>query len=195
MADTSGSMTSYNYIPYATSIGLAIYIAERNHGIFKDNFMSFSSEPKMQQVIGKNIVQKVNNIKSEITSTNIDKAFELLIETAKENNIKEEEMPTHLIIISDMEFDMGVYSSNNTNLFGWKMAFKNAGYKMPKVIFWNVAADTLGMPATKYEEDVIMVSGFSTAILDELLDLENFTPIDAMMAKLEKYIEILNKEI
>ncbi len=65
---------------------------------------------------------------------------------------------------------------------------------MPQIIFWNVAGSNAGVPATKHEKDVMMVSGFSTAILDKLLDLENFTPIDGMMTKLEKYLKLLEVE-
>ena len=49
----------------------------------------------------------------------------------------------------------------------------------------------MGVPATKYDNDVIMVSGFSTAILDNLLDLEKFTPVNAMLSTLEKYTKLL----
>ena len=34
----------------------------------------------------------------------------MLLNTADENNIGKEEMPSHIIIISDMEFDSGVYN-------------------------------------------------------------------------------------
>lgn len=110
VADTSGSMTQYNCMPYATAIGLAIYIAERNTGVFKDHFITFSEKPRMHKIIGNNIVEKVNNIESEIANTDIDKVFELLLDTAEKTNTAKEDMPSHIIIISDMEFDQGTYS-------------------------------------------------------------------------------------
>lgn len=58
MADTSGSMFAYNAIPYATSIGLALYTAERNTGIFKNHFLTFSSQPYLCEVKGKTIREK-----------------------------------------------------------------------------------------------------------------------------------------
>lgn len=191
MADTSASMTTFNNLPFATSIGLAIYIAERNTGIFKDYFLTFSDEPKLAQVVGKTITEKVQNIKTIVANTDIDKAFELLFETAKKNNIPQEELPTHIIIISDMEFDDGVYSKGGTNFEGWKKAFAESGYKLPQIIFWNVAGKIEGLPVTQYENDVIMVAGFSTSILDNLLELENYTPAASMMQKLDKYIKLL----
>lgn len=191
MADTSGSMMGYACIPYANSIGLATYIAERNHGIFKNHFITFSDKPRLQEIKGKTIVEKVNNFECIVANTDIDKAFELLLKTANQNNIGKDEMPSHIIIISDMEFDQGVYSRQGTNFAGWKKAFEEAGYDMPKVIFWNVACNTMGLPTTKFDKNAVMISGFSPAILDNLLDLEQFTPMDAMISTLQKYINLL----
>lgn len=193
MADTSGSMTGYSCLPYANSIGLAIYIAERNNGIFKNNFITFSSNPKLQSVIGKDIVEKVNNIKSIVDNTDIDKAFKLLLDTAKKYEINQEEMPTHIIIISDMEFDSGVYSKNGTNLEGWKEEYKNIGYEMPKIIFWNVACNTMGVPATKFDNDIAMISGFSTSVLENLLEPEKLSPLSVMLETLSRYVELIKE--
>ena len=191
MADTSGSMTAYGCIPYANSLGLATYIAERNNGIFKNHFINFSENPKLQEIKGNTIVEKINNFECIIANTDIDKAFELVLNTAKENNIGKEEMPSHIIIISDMEFDSGIYSRTGTNFNGWKTAYKDSGYEMPKIIFWNVACNTMGFPTTKFENDVIMISGFSPAVLNNLLNMEKFTPTDAMLSTLEKYLTLL----
>lgn len=191
MADTSGSMMSYDGIPYATSVGMAIYTAERNTGIFQNHFITFSSEPTLCEVKGATISDKVNNIPRIIANTDIDKAFKLILDTAVENEIKQEELPSHLLIISDMEFDESVYTESGTNFSGWKKAFKEAGYKLPTVIFWNVAAFTQGVPTSKFENDVCMVSGFSTNILENLLSLKEYTPMNAMMDKLSIYLEML----
>lgn len=191
MADTSGSMLLYNAIPYATSIGLALYTAERNNGIFKNHFITFSSEPYLCEVKGKNIKEKYQNIPSIVENTDIDKAFKLILDTASKNNIKQEELPSHLLIISDMEFDMGVYSKNRTNFAGWKKAFAKKGYKLPIIIFWNVSGNTYGIPVTKFDQDVAMISGFSTNILENILTLEKYNPMDVMLEKLQSYLSLL----
>ena len=191
VADTSGSMTYPNKLPLANSLGLAIYLAERNKGIFKDYFITFSSEPKLQKITGDNIAEKVSNIESIVASTDIDKVFTLILNALKDNKTNKNECPSHIIIISDMEFDKGVLSNNGTNFEGWKKAFKDAGYLLPTIIFWNVAAETNGIPTTIYDKNVLMVSGFSTNLLDNLLNLENYTLIDAMISTLEKYVRML----
>ena len=195
IADTSGSMTQYDCLPLANSIGLAIYIAERNKGIFKNHFITFSENPKMHEVIGNNIWDKVHNIECEIANTDIDKVFELLLNTAIQNNSNQDEMPSHLIIISDMEFDQGVYSRQGTNFIGWKNAFEDKGYKLPQIIFWNVAGNTMGVPTTRFDKDVAMISGFSTTILENLLTLDKYNPSMVLLKTLEKYIKILQEEV
>lgn len=191
MADTSGSMTWSDCIPLANSIGLAIYIAERNKGIFKNHFITFSDKPKIQEIKGDSIVDKVKSMGIEVANTNIDKAFKLLLNTAEKNNIEQEEMPSHIIIISDMEFDVGVYSKKGTNFSGWKNAFEEKGYDLPKIIFWNVAGNINGMPATKFDQDVAMISGFSPVLLENLLTPENISPIKVMGRTLDKYKKML----
>ena len=193
MADTSGSMMSYGGIPYATSAGLALYTAERNNGIFKNHFITFSDRPYLCEVKGKTIKDKVKNIPSIIANTDIDKAFELILKASQDNNLKDEELPSHLLIISDMEFDQGVYSQNGTNLEGWRKEFSEAGYKLPIIIFWNVAGNTKGVPTTKFDNDVALISGFSTNILENLLTLENYTPISVMLEKLDVYMGMLKE--
>lgn len=195
VADTSGSMQDYACLPLSNAIGLALYIAERNKGAFKNHFITFSENPRLQEVVGKNIFDKVHNIECEVANTDIDKVFELLLNTAEKNNTNQDEMPSHLIIISDMEFDEGIYSKQGTNFEGWKNAFKNKGYELPKIIFWNVAGNTMGVPTTKFENDVAMVSGFSTTILKHLLNLEEYNPSLVMLDTLEKYIKILQEEV
>jgi uncharacterized protein with von Willebrand factor type A (vWA) domain len=190
MADTSGSMT-WEKNAIETSIGLAIYMAERNHGIFKDYYMTFSSRPLLQKVKGVDIVDKVQNVECIVDNTDIDKAFKLLLETCVENALSQEDIPSHIIIISDMEFDRGVYSEQGTNFEGWKKAFKDAGYKLPQIVFWNLGVR--GFPVTKFDEDVCIINGFSTSIFENLLDLEHFTPVGVMMSTLKKYIEIIEK--
>ena len=112
----------------------------------------------------------------------------------KDSNSTLDDLPSHIIIISDMEFEEGVYSKGGTNFGGWKKAFEKEGYKLPKVVFWNVAGSTNGLPVTKNNNDVIMVSGFSTNILENMLNLDEYSPISYMMESLEKYINSLKEK-
>ena len=192
VADTSGSMLSHEAIPYYTSLGLAIYFAERNTGFFKNHFITFSEKPTLQEIKGKTIKDKVHSLKRiNACNTDIDLVFNLILKSAKENNINQKDMPSHILIISDMEFDRGVNSEKGTNFNGWKKSFQKEGYILPTIIFWNVAANTRGIPITKFDDNSIIVSGFSTSIFENLLTLEKYTPENAMLEKLSIYLEML----
>lgn len=192
VADTSGSMLSYKGIPYFTSVGLAIYLAEHNEGFFHNHFITFSDKPTLQIVKGKTLTEKIANMEEiNAWNTDIDLVFKLILDVAMQNHLQEKDLPSHIIIISDMEFDTSVYSKEGTNYQGWKQAFKDKGYKLPTIIFWNVAGNSMGVPVTKFDNDVAIISGFSTHILDNLLTLESYTPISIMQEKLSTYLNLL----
>lgn len=191
VADTSGSMFCYKGLPYFTAIGLAIYTAERNTGIFHNRFITFSNVPELKEVYGEDIIEKVQNIESIVANTDIDKVFELILNSMTKNNLPQEELPSHIVLISDMEFDSGVMSKEGTNFSGWKKRFEEAGYKLPTIIFWNVAGDTGGVPVTKHDNDVALISGYSANVLEKLFNLDEYNPIDTMLEVLNKYLELL----
>jgi phosphoribosylformylglycinamidine (FGAM) synthase PurS component len=131
VADTSGSMTCYGAIPFCTSVGLAIYIAERNKGFFQNHFITFSDEPTVQEIKGKTITEKVKNMREiNVSNTDIDEVFDLVLKTSVENKLSQEDLPEIIFIISDMEFDRGVHSKEGTNFKGWKKAFEEEGYHL-----------------------------------------------------------------
>ena len=192
VADTSGSMLWYeNGLPLDASIGLAIYTAERNTGLFQNMFITFSSNPTLQEVKGDTIYEKVKNIHQINSNTDIDKVFEMLLNTMKRHNGVQDDLPSHIIIISDMEFDEGIKSRRKTNFQVWKGVYEEYGYTLPKIVFWNVAGKGRGLPATKYDNDVIMVSGFSTNLLENIFNVEEYKPETFMLTTLQKYVDML----
>jgi len=53
-------------------------------------------------------------------NTNIKSVFDLILNLAIQNNVKQEDMPENIIVISDMEFDYCARFDNNTNWWGRK---------------------------------------------------------------------------
>ena len=104
MADVSGSMRGR---PMATSIGLAIYFAERNVGAYHNLFMTFSDRPETVILRGETLEQKICNVSRANWDGNTDlkAAFERVLEIAKKHNTPQEEMPKAIVVISDMEID------------------------------------------------------------------------------------------
>lgn len=180
MADVSGSMSGD---PIAVCLSLAIYIAERNKGAFHNLFMTFSESPSIQQIKGNSLRVKLDNLKRADwdMSTNLEAAFLQILKLAKENNVPQEELPTTLYIISDMEFNQCVGNSSMTNFKNAQKAFEQAGYKLPDVVFWNVNARNEQSPVSKDEKGTFLVSGYSPNILKHALNKTTLTPIDFML--------------
>ena len=189
MADTSGSMWGR---PICTSVGLAIYFAERNKGYYKDKFMTFSSEPSLVEIVGESLADKIKSIPAIVDNTDIESAFELVLDTAINNNIKQEEIPKAIVIISDMEFDRIGSDFGMSEEVEWlfydemKNRFENAGYTIPNIVFWNVDSRHDVFHAISEYKGVQMASGQSVAVFKQILDNIDKTPYEAMLNVLNR---------
>lgn len=184
MADVSGSMTGR---PMETSIGLAIYFAERNKGDYHNLYMTFTDEPHFIKLHeGMTLKKKVQEVMHTDVgfNTNLEKAFSYILEHAIYYHVDPEDMPEALVVISDMEIDRmkenhGQYSFIDT----MRKYFEEEGYKLPKIVLWNVEArnDTFLHP----HEDVIYVSGQSPSTFKSFLGaLKGETAWDVMVKTL-----------
>ena len=182
MSDVSGSMeikVGGNTTALDVSIALGLYTSERLKGEFKDVVLTFSETPKFHVVKGVTIADRVSNLGSANwdMNTNLQKAFELVLATGLKNNVPQSDMPETIIVISDMEFDR---CGTKTNFGAIKEQYKEAGYKMPKLVFWNVNGRQGNNPVKFDKEDTCMVSGYSPSILKAVLSGKSFTPVDIM---------------
>ena len=116
----------------------------------------------------------------EIANTNIERVFELILNAAKNNSVSQDEMPARLYIISDMEFDRCAEDASLTNFEYAKKIFAEAGYQLPRVVFWNVASRTKQQPVTRNEQGVALVSGCSPRIFG-MLSSGNLSPMGYML--------------
>ena len=178
IADTSGSMYGR---PIATSVGLAVYFAERNHGAYHNMFMSFSGTSRIQVLKGKTLAQKIASINMQDwqINTNLRAAFEHVLEIAVRNHVPAEDMPKSLIVISDMEID----NCGDRNWTFYEMMarrFMDYGYQIPNVIFWNVASRHDVFHADKTRTGVQLVSGQSASVFRQVMKCVGMNPVDAM---------------
>lgn len=174
VADTSGSMFSRygsGACPYEVCYALAIYFAERAKGCFKDKAILFSNKPQFIDMSkGKNLQEKLNILfrYNEIANTDIASTFKLILKTAVASKLKQEDMPKTILVISDMEFDQG--ANFDKRLFeAISQEYEEYGYKLPKLVFWNVASRTNTIPLTENENGIALVSGYSTNIVRMVL--------------------------
>ena len=201
MADISGSMSrpvgnNHNLSAKDVALSLALYISERNNGPFKDAFMTFTDVPKLEFFTGKNnLADRLIQLRGHAgLNTNLGAAFKSLLDHAVKNKVEQEEMPTMMLILSDMEFDEfrqwnnptaqkmveKLYEDANAQL---KASGSNIVYTVPKTIWWKINAMQDNNPVQFSKTNSALVSGFSPALMKSLLtgSLEDFTPYNVMM--------------
>lgn len=171
VVDGSASMYWYGeYIPAAVAQSLGIYFAEHNKGCFHNHFITFSENPRLIEVKGKDIVEKLRYCMSfnECANTDLQRTFDLILNTAIQNKAKQEDIPEKLYIISDMEFDYCANHADMSNFEYAKKQFAKYGYRLPQIVFWNVNSINQQQPVTKNEQGVALVSGASPQIFSML---------------------------
>jgi hypothetical protein len=191
MADVSGSMTTGmphgGAQPIDVCIALAIYMSERMGGHFKDTFLTFSHNPALQVLKG--------SLKDRITqleradwgmNTNLLAAFDLVLNTATKHKLSQVDLPSKILIVSDMEFDA---CGGRTNFKAAVEKFERAGYKAPSVVFWNVRGRVGNSPVTQHQSGAALISGFSPSIVRSVLGQTEITPEQVMLKTLlaERY--------
>ena len=179
IADTSGSMFGR---PLNTALGLAVYFAERNKGAYHNLWMSFSVNPKLHEIKGETLAEKLDSIDMYdwIGNTDLRAAFDLVLDIAVKNDVPQSEMPKSLIVISDMEIDN---CGNKSWTFYDKMEhkFKKHGYEIPNFIFWNVNSRHDVFHADNSRKGVQLVSGQSASIFKQVMECVGMTPVEAML--------------
>lgn len=182
ISDVSGSMTASaggSLSCLDVSISLGAYLATKNTGAFKNALITFADKPEFHWMAG-NIGEEFGRIENMDWggSTNFQATFDLILNHAKSVKAEQKDMPDMLVCLSDMQFNM---TDKGTNFDAIAEKYKQAGYKMPRLVFWNLNAAYKDSPATKYHENVALVSGFSPAILKATLAGETITPLEVMM--------------
>lgn len=181
VVDGSGSMLSKstfsNVRPINISRSLGVYFAERCKGEFHNILMEFSRRPKLINLNGcKTLRDKIVEMckYNDCTNTDIEAVFMLILETAVNAHMSQSDLPDRILIVSDMEFDTA--TSYNSRLYSMKSLFDELadrfakyGYKLPKLVFWNVDSRTNTIPMIENEMGVIMVSGYSPNIMSMIM--------------------------
>ena len=200
VVDVSGSMETpagqnANVTCMDVSISLGLYISQRNVGPFQDAFVTFSSSPSLQYLKG-SLSERYNQLRRAEwgMSTNIQAVFDLILNKAKASKVSEDEMPTMVLILSDMEFDYaGGRNWNPTAQQMIERKYAEAGYTMPKIVYWNIQSRGDNNKPVQFDKNgTALVSGFSPALLTNLLAGKEMTPLAMMMSVIgsERYASV-----
>lgn len=189
VVDTSGSMYGGGSpIPASVALSLGIYFAQRNKGVFHNYFIEFSRRPQLIELKGESFIEKLQYIMTfnNVANTNLEAVFDMILQTAIQHNVQQKDLPSKLVIISDMEFDYCMVNAKASNFENAKDQYEAFGYHLPEIVFWNVASRNRQQPVTMNEQGVALVSGCS-AHMFEMVAGDNLSPYQCMLY-------ILNKE-
>lgn len=185
--DGSASMDckiSGSYSAHDMADSLAVYLSNQMTGPMHGKFITFSREPHFVDISECNTLMdalKVLSMENDCSNTDLWKVYKMLADMACALGVKQEDLPERMVIVSDMEFDgcCGAYSDSKAEGYyswydnGFKPADKalfdkikeywsKRGYKVPKLVFWNVNSRSHTIPVYENELGVILMSGFST---------------------------------
>lgn len=205
VCDTSNSMSWYGNknAPINAAIGLSMYCAERLKGSFHNTFITFSANPELVEITGADFVDKVQRIHEHVINqnTNLQAVFDLLLKTAVDGKLRQEDLPEKIVVLSDMEIDGVTCVWNNGNYTAWTKEnsnmmmedmvkkWKAAGYAIPRLVFWNLDArsDTFLM---KPGDSVSFISGWSQQLLKNLLSDKDSVDLMLQVLDSERYLPI-----
>ena len=191
MIDVSGSMDCNSYGKFSCmdmSVSLGMYLSTRCKGAFKNLYMTFETRPSFGEISpNDNLETQIRKVVSANWdgSTNVEAAFQLLLDKAVKVKASQEDMPSHVIVLTDGQFDQ--MAGRNTTFNAVKAAYEKAGYELPVTVFWNLNARNGNQPVKAHTNGAVLVSGYSPAILQTVLSGEEVkepTPFEIMMIAL-----------
>lgn len=200
--DGSGSMeqklsgnSSVTALNVADSI--ALYCAQHNKNeSFNNRFITFSNRPQMVDIsMCQTLRDKLRRLHrfDDYSNTDIEATFDLILDTAVRNHLRQDELPSACLVISDMQFDQATKHEDNTTVIeSCCQKFEALGYTMPRLIFWNVSVYAHNtIPVQMHPSGVILVSGFSKSIVDMVVSRE-LDPETALKAELDAKCSIVD---
>ena len=170
VVDTSGSMNTPNFLPLDIACSLGLLISNLVAGDFHNNIITFHTTPEMYVLPNTTIKNKYNLLKHLPWggSTNIEGTFRLILDKAVHFNLKNEDLPEQVIIISDMQFDR--CTEDKTNFEMIDNMYTSNNYTRPKLVFWNVNGVLTDFPVTMGEHNTCLISGSSSSMINLLLE-------------------------
>lgn len=199
LVDVSGSMgrsvtknSSLTALDVAVSLGL--YISEKNDGIFKDSIITFSESPKFEVLKGNLSDRYEQLIQAEWgMNTDLYRVFVLILQKAKASKVPPHGMPSKILILSDMEFDIAMRKESSREdseiVIEWEnpsaqemieKMYTSAGYAVPSIIYWNILSGSNNLPVAFNKSGAALISGFSPSILKSVLGSEISNPLEIM---------------
>jgi len=184
LVDVSGSMAGE---PMEVAIALGLLLSEITCEQFRGSILTFTDNPAIFRIDPESTLQtKVRQIRNVPwgMSTNLVKAFDLILNTAIMFNVSPDDMPKTLYIFSDMQFDVACSGNTMTNFEAIEVKYARAGYSRPNIVFWNLRGQTVDFPVQQHVPKTALVSGFSPSLMELFMSGEVLSPYAIMLKAL-----------
>ncbi|KAM0789935.1 hypothetical protein ACM66B_006775 [Microbotryomycetes sp. NB124-2] len=181
IADVSGSMTGPTLhdktTPIDSSLALTILVSRVAQEPWKGGVISFSRKPRFIDLPGTSLKNDIDAIKAGGQGLNTDffLCLRTILKKAVDAKLTPDDMPQYLYVFSDMEFDDAQQGSKNmyaTHHEIISQEFVDAGYELPQIVYWNLAArsDSHSKPVTSNDQGVALLSGYSASLIKVFLE-------------------------
>jgi hypothetical protein len=190
MADFSGSMTG---VPMEVSLALGILLSEVNHAAFRGGLMTFDARPRWLQFEEKmSLREKIRKAHEQPfgLNTNFEAALDMVLRRLVQYRVPRGEEPENIVVFTDMGFDDAAKVGDGaweTLVEKFQRRFAAAGgWKMPRIVIWNLRATYQDYHAKVDRAGVLMLSGWSPSAMKILTDgFSVQTPYEGMRAILD----------
>ncbi|CAE6463855.1 unnamed protein product [Rhizoctonia solani] len=181
LVDVSGSMGTVQCPPRKTSgpiepifpaVSLGLVLAALAKPPFNNMFITFSATPELLTIPPGGLVDQAKWMVGTNWGMNTDYEavfLKLLLPAAVKNKVKPEDMVKRLFVFSDMQFDESVSEGSSDG--AWETthdrvtkAFKEAGYEVPEIVYWNLQGGTT-KPVLKDTPGTALITGFSANMM------------------------------
>ncbi|KAK4705836.1 hypothetical protein P7C70_g368, partial [Phenoliferia sp. Uapishka_3] len=206
VADVSGSMWSPTLkddgtAPIDSSLALSVLISQVTTPPFANAIISFTDVPKFIDLTPGTLAELRAQIEEQGMGYNTDfiLTFREILKRATDAHLTQEQMVERLFVFSDMEFDechtMGNKYASHYEIV--KQAYKDAGYEIPELVFWNLASKQrrTSKPVAANEPGTALVSGYSAAIVKVFLAGNLTDEEDEVFEEVEEVNEVTGEVI
>lgn len=186
LIDVSHSMVVGDPSPLSIAISLGMTFSLLNQSpAFKGKFITFHETPQMLVIPNGSLHDQVKYITGTPWggSTNFQRAFDLILDTATLFEVPPEAMPKIFIVLSDMQFN---HADNKTNWESIEEKYEQAGYTRPTIIFWNLNGTIIDYPIPSATvSNCALLSGFSDNIANCILNGTIPNPLEIVYRTLD----------
>lgn len=180
MMDVSGSMSG---LPMEVSIGLGIFLTYIQEAQGQEPVaISFNEAPRVFNFKGMTLRERHDHVNDNVgLSTNFESALDLVLDCIAKSGEHRD-----LIVFTDGQFDQ-----MNTSKHSWTTSHERFLQKVaergldraPRIIYWNLRANTPGVQTSAKHPGVQMLQGYSPALLRFVLLGDNVP---------DKEVDVLN---